>query len=261
MKKRLYFTVFKNLIHADLEVLKQSFLDKFIDISIWVILTVVVMGYVMQFFGLSHDFGPFQLGGVIAAVGLFELYGNAVEFVSDLEGDRAINYNLTLPIPSWLAIISKASYYAITYLILTLTMLPIGKLSLWNQLDLTIVNYPKLGLILIAQSVFYACFLMWASSMIANMSKLGTVWSRFIFPMWFMGGFQFSWTALYDAIPALAIINLINPMIYVTEGTRAAMLGQTGYINFWLCILAIIAFSAFYLALGMRNLKRRLDFV
>jgi ABC-2 type transport system permease protein len=261
MDKKFYLHVFKELIRSDLVIFKQTFFDKCIDLTIWVVLTVIVTGYVMPFFGLSRDFGPFQLAGVIAAVGLFELYANVVDLVSDFEGDRVINYSLTLPIPSWLAIVSKGTYYFIVYFILSILMFPIGKLSLWKQLDLTQISYSKFFLSLIFQNIFYACFVLWVSSIIANITKLGSVWARFIFPMWFMGGFQFSWMALYHVIPTFALINLLNPMIYITEAVRAAMLGQTGYINFWLCLLAISIFSVLYFILGMRNLKKRLDFV
>lgn len=261
MNKKFYFTVFKDLIICDLQVFKQTFLDKYIDLTIWVIMTIGVMGYIMPFFGLSHDFGTFQLGGVIAATGLFELYSSAIDLVSDFEGDRVINYNLTLPIPSRLAIIAKASYYFIVYLTLAIVILPIGKITLWNQLNLSGINYYKLLLALILQSIFYACFVLWASSIIANMTKLGNIWSRFIFPMWFMGGFQFSWIALYKVIPILAFIDLLNPMIYITEAIRASILGQENYINFWLCLLAILIFSIICLLFGIRNLQKRLDFV
>ena len=109
--------------------------------------------------------------------------------------------------------------------------------------------------------MFYACFVIWVSSIVANMAHMGSVWARYIFPMWFMGGFQFSWIALHKALPNVAYINLLNPMMYITEAGRVSMLGQANYINFWLCLLAISAFSVLCFALGIRNLKRRLDFV
>lgn len=255
-----YWNVFKNLVWSDLIVFRQNFLNKFINISLWVILTLVVMAYVMPFFGLPGNFGPFQLAGILAAIGLFEAYASIVNLATDLEGDRIINYTLTIPIPSRLVILSKAAYYFIIYFTLSILMLPIGKLSLWNQLDLGHISYSKLMLIFIVQNVFYACFVMWLAS-ITTMSKFEDVWCRFTFPMWFLGGFQFSWSSLYHTIPILAFINLINPMVYITEALRAAMLGQADYLNFWLCISALISFSLFFLALGMRNLKKRLDFV
>lgn len=261
MHKNSYFNVCKNLIISDLLIFKQTFFDKFIDISIWIILTIFVTGYIMPYFGLVDNFGIFQLGGVIAAVGLFEVYVSAVDLVADLQADRMIDYTLTLPIPSWLAIVSKAGYYFFVYLALTIAVLPLGKILLWNQLDLMQVNYFQLLLAIIFQSAFYACFVIWAASVIDDLARLGSVWSRFIFPMWFMGGFQFSWTSLHHVIPVVALIDLINPMIYITESTRAAISGQTDYLNFWLCLGAIAIFSAAFLWVGLLNLKKRLDFV
>lgn len=261
MKAVSYFSVFKELICSDLVIFRQTLVDKCIDLTIWVVLTILVTSYIMPYFGLAADFGMFQLGGVLAAIGLFEVYSSAVDLVSDFEGDRIINYRLTLPIPSWLAILSKAAYFFIVYSVLTILMVPIGKLCLWNQFDLMQVNYLKFPLAIIFQNAYYACFGLWAGSVIANMSKLGSVWARFIFPMWFMGGFQFSWQALHAVSPVVAYVNLINPMIYITESTRASMLGQTGYINFWLCLLAIGVFIIACFALALRNLRKRLDFV
>lgn len=238
------------------------FLDKFIDLTIWISLTTVVTAYILPYFGLTSDFGVFQLGGLIAAAGLFELgNSNVVDLVSDFEGDRVISYNLTLPIPSWLAIVSKAGYYFIVYTILSLLMLPIGKLCLWNQLDLAIVHYPKLILSIFSLSLFYASFALWVASIVPNIAKMGQVWSRFIFPLWFLGGFQFSWMASYKTIPLLAIANLINPMIYITEAVRVTLLGQEGFINFWVCLIAILFFATLCMYMGVIRLKKRLDFV
>ncbi len=262
MQKVSYFNVCKNLIEMDLIVFKHMFLDKFIDLTIWISLTTVVTAYILPYFGLAADFGVFQLGSLIAAAGLFEMgNSNVVDLVSDFEGDRVISFNLTLPIPSWLALVSKAGYYFIIYTILSLLMLPIGKLCLWSQFDLTSVHYPKLIMAIFALSLFYASFALLVASMVANIAKMGQVWSRFIFPLWFLGGFQFSWMASYKTIPSLAIANLVNPMIYITEAVRVALLGQEGFINFWVCLLAIVFFAIVSLYLGITSLRKRLDFI
>lgn len=261
MNKKMYFNVFKNLVHSDLLAFKEVFIDKLIDMGIWVVLTLVVMGYIMPYFGLKSDFGPVQLGGVVATVGLFELYGSVMYFVSDLEGNRIVNYSLTLPAQSWIALISKATYYAIIYVVLSLFMIPIGKLVLWNQLDMATISFSKLLLAIVCSNIFFACFTIWCSSIIKNLQNIGAVWARYIFPMWFMGGFQFSWLSLLSALPWVAYISLLNPMIYITECTRSAMLGPVGYMNYWICIGAILAFSFISLVVGIYNLKKRLDYV
>lgn len=249
------------LLKTELLVYRQVVGAKFIDMAIWVILTMVVTSYILPFFGLKADFGVFQLGGVLAAVGLFEVYVSNVELIADYAGDRIINYYLTLPLPASLVIFTKALYYFLVYLSLTLLVFPIGKLCLWHQFDLSQVHYLKLGLAIITACSFYAGFVTWSSSVTPNMNKLGSVWSRFIFPMWFLGGFQFSWLAMYHTLPALAYLNLINPMLYVTEALRGALMGPTGYLNFWLCLLVIAGYATLGFIVGFRNLRRRLDFV
>jgi hypothetical protein len=261
MKLGSYFSICKQLVYADLTVFKQTIVDKFIDVTIWVVLTMIVTSYIMPYFGLSRDFGVFQLGGIIAAIGLFELYSSVVEFVSDMEGNREINYRLTLPMPSWMVFLSKSIYFCIIYSVLSILMLPIGKLTLWAQFDLTKIDYFKFFIGVLCQNLFYSCFVLWCASIIANMNKMGSVWARYIFPMWFMGGFQFSWTALHHVLPLIAYVNLLNPMIYCTESMRVALLGQEGYINFWICIAAMIFFSTVCFMVGIGTLKRRLDFV
>jgi hypothetical protein len=261
MKTISYFAICRELVRCDLAIFRQLIIDKIIDLSVWASISIFVNGYIMPYFGVIEGFGLFQFGGILAAVGIFELYTTVMDLVLDFEGDRIIDYRLTLPIPSWMALLSKVIYYALTYFILALCMIPVGKICLWNQFDLMQVNYLKLILALIFQSLLCACCSIFIASWIENMGKLGTVWSRFIFPMWFMGGFAFSWKALYSVWPALAWIDLVNPMIYVTESTRVAILGQENFLNFWLCLVAITFFSVLCFVVGMSKIKKRLDYV
>jgi len=261
MKLLSYLTICKELIYADLLIFKQTIIDKWIDLAVWVTISTCVNAYIMPYFGVKADFGMFQWCGVLSAIGIFELYSTSVDLLSDFEGDRIINYRLTLPIPSWLALLSKAVYFFIVYMVLSVGMLPVGKLCLWNMFDVTQVHYGKLFLTLMFQNMFCASFSLLSASLIKDMMHLGSIWSRYIFPMWFMGGFCFSWHALHAVFPTIAWIDLINPMIYSTEAMRVSILGQEGYLNFWLCIGALAIFSVISLVWGMHNIKKRLDYV
>jgi hypothetical protein len=262
MKLLSYMHVCKELVYADLLILKQTIVDKSIDLSIWVSISTCVNAYIMPYFGVKDDFGIFQWCGILSAIGIFELYTTSVDLVSDFEGDRIINHRLTLPIPSWLALLSKAAYFFIMYSTLSIIMVPVGKICLWNAFDLTQVHYGKFMLTILFQNIFCASFSLLAASLVKDVSHLGTIWSRYIFPMWFMGGFCFSWYALYAVFPTVALFDLINPMIYSTEAMRISILGkQEGYLNFWICLCALTFFSVISLVWGMHNIKKRLDYV
>lgn len=262
MKLLSYLRVCSQLVYADLLIFKQIIVDKLIDLAIWASISMCVNAYIMPYFGVKDDFGMFQLCGILSAIGIFELYTTAVDLVSDFEGDRIIDYRLTLPIPSWLALLSKAAYLFIVYSVLSIAMLPVGKICLWSLFDLTQVQYGKLILTILFQNIFCASFSLLAASLVRDVSHLGTIWSRYIFPMWFMGGFSFSWYALYAVLPTVAFFDLVNPMIYSTEAMRIAILGkQQGYLNFWLCLCALTFFSVVSLMWGIHNIKKRLDYV
>ncbi len=260
MNKKFYFTVFKNLVHMHLLIFKEIFWGKCIDTAIWVFVNVTIMGYILQYFGLRAGFGVFQFGGLLACAGLWETYNHIVTMVVDFDNARTIDYQLTLPVPAPLVFVSRVTIYALEYAVFALLIIPLGKIALWNQLDLSTISWGKLFLTIIIFSIFYACFVLWVASR-AQFTKMGHLWRRVISPLGFLGGFQFSWMAVHASLPWLSYITLFNPMVYVTEATRGAIVGQGQFINFWVCIAALSGFALLTFVIGYRTLKRRLDFV
>lgn len=261
INKYFYFNVFKNLLKVDLKLFGEILIDKVIDLFIWVTCTILIMGYVMPLFGLTNDYGVFQFAGLVASAGLFEVFPSVMNLVSDYEGDRLISYQLILPVPSWLIFIKIICNYAINAISLGLLVIPMGKLILWNQFNLTQIHIIKFTLMIILVGIFYGVFTLWISSLCKNISKVGNVWMRFIYPLWFLGGFQFSWKVLHQLVPKLAYLNLLNPMTYIMEGIRASLLGQEGYISTWYCIGALLIFIGFFGWRAMIRLKKRLDYI
>lgn len=261
MSTAIAFTAFKELLRTDLKIFKQTFSDKVINLGIWVALNALITAYLMPAFGLSLDYTNFLIAGLCASAGLFEVFPSVVNVVSDLEGDRVIEYYFTLPLPSWLVIIKSIAYYAISSAALSIFVLPFSKLILWHRFDLSNFNAIKFAVIFVLTNIFYGAFIPWIASRVANMPKIGNVWMRFVFPLWFIGGFQFSWAVFYDKAPWLAYLNLLNPLTYIMEGTRSAILGSQNYLSFLLCVGMLILFIALCIFAAVRKFKKRLDFV
>lgn len=263
MKNILQFhpDIFKHLLYAKLVNIRTVLIEKVINISIWAGCTIFVMGYLMQAFGLAKNFGSFQLAGILAVVGLFELYGNTATLVADIEGDRTISYYLTLPTSMATVILSYICYYVIISMAMSLAVLPLGKIILWRQLDLMAVAWAKFFLFMVLINLVWATFAFILASHLSSIDRLGTAWCRVIFPLWFLGGFQISWMATHTVAPALAYVMLFNPVIYATEGIRSAMLGQEGYLPFWLCCLVMAGTLVITILWSFKALKKRLDLV
>jgi ABC-2 type transport system permease protein len=255
------FKVFIELLRTDLYILKNTLFDQMFNLFIWMSSTLVVNSYLMPAFGLSPTYSTFILAGLCASAGLFGVFPSVATMVSDFDGDRIIAYYLTLPLPSWMVFLRLIMYYAISFGLIGAMVLPLGKLLIWQQFNITDVAFGKYLLIFILTHLFYGAFTLWIASHVHNMTKIGNVWMRFVYPIWFLGCFQFSWAVLADKWPYLAWFNLINPMTYIMEGMRSAILGQANYLNFWLCVGMLCVFIVFCSWAGIRALKKRLDFV
>jgi len=253
--------IFKQLLRAKLTNIRSVLTQKLINIYIWAGCMVFVTGYLMQAFGLAKCFGPFQFAGILAAAGLFELYGNVAMLISDFEGDRTITYYLTLPSSVITILSSYICYYMIIGISMSLALLPLGKIMLWNQLNLASIAWGKFLVFIVLINFVWAIFAFVLAAYLSSLEKLGLVSNRVIFPLWFLGGFQFSWLATHTVLPMFSCFLLFNPVIYATEGIRAALLGQDGYLPFWICLVVMFALCLVGSWWAIKALKKRLDFV
>ncbi len=215
----------------------------------------------MQAIGLTSDFGAFQLAGLLASTGIFEMYGNAYSLFMDFEGEQVISYYLTLPTSAFMILFNMVIFYIIIGVTLSIILLPIGKLILWNQLVLANICWVELVVMFALSNFLYASATLVFAAFIKNIEMMNSLWTRIIFPLWFLGGFQFSWAMVHKISPVLSYVLLVNPVIYVIEGTRAALLGQGSFLPFWLCSFVIASLSTLFTYLSYRKLKQRLDFV
>lgn len=259
----LYKHVCWQLLRTELTELRKTFWDQAINLGIWVFCTIIVMGYITkaQFNITDTNFGVFNLAGCVATAGFFEVYPRAFSFVADLEGPEIISYYTTLPIPAWLVFATKMTYWFISSSLRGLIVLPLGKLILWDSFSLSAVHWPKFVLIFIVANIFFSTLSLVVAGIVPKMSLMENIWMRIIFPLWFLGGFQFSWFMLYELAPAVGILDLLNPIVYVMEGMRVAMLGSHNNLPFWFCIVMLILFSAVCAFVGIKRLRKRLDCV
>jgi len=260
-KETFYGHLFLTLLLADLKVFKSIIIDRAIDTFIWVAALLTSSMYILPAIGISKTFGLLTFSGIVASGGIMAVYTNVATMVSDIEDNATLSYQLILPLPAHLVFIKYITYFAITSTCYNALVLPFGKLLLWNAFPFHSIQPGKLCLIILLSNIFLGAFTLLLIATTPAMKNLSNVWMRILFPLWFLGGFQFSWHALQLALPFLAYIDLANPFIYIFDGTRAAMLGQAGYLNFWICCGALIVATLLCGIFAFLKLKQRLDFV
>lgn len=252
---------FVELIRRDMLMFRFDYLKAMINSMIWLFCTVVVSNYVLSAMGIQAGFGVFILVGSVASVSLFRCIHSIPGLLSDIEGEGAISYYLTLPIKQAMVFVRYAVSFAIKAALVSVSVLICSKLMMWQVFDLSSLSLFKYLIIFVISHSFIGFFALLIAAYTPNMSYFENVWSRVIFPMWFLGGYQFNWITLYQQLPILAYLNLLNPLTYILEGNRVAFLGQAGYLNFWVCCLMLILFNLIAAYGGIRKFMSRLDCV
>lgn len=234
--------------------------DKTINSIIWTIINVVVVAFIMPTVGL-HNFGPFILITTAASNSFFTANNSIPGFINEIVGDTSnLKYQLTLPIQPWLTFTTYALESAYQGFISSFMVVPIGLVLLWNEYQFQYFCFFKFHFMLILVCLFSGFFALWMSHFVHDMfHELENLWGRIIFPLWFLGGFQFSWKGLYSITPVLAYINLLNPLTYALEGCRASTLDPALSLPYWNCVFALMGFTILFGYWGIINLKRRMD--
>ncbi|HSC25472.1 MAG TPA: hypothetical protein VLB80_04635 [Candidatus Babeliales bacterium] len=253
--------IFYKLVATNFYIARQQLFNQFINLCIWGFCQLVVMGYLMQSFGLASSFGAFQLATVIGTVGLFEVYGNTVKSIMDFEGDRSIGYYLTLPASSTVVLLSMVCSYALVGILLSCAMFLFNALIFSTSFNIANISCIKFAVIIVLANIFYGVFTIAVTAHVGSMAKIRNAWSRFIFPLWFMGGFQFSWASMYKLSAPLAYALLCNPIIFIMEGVRAALLGAEGCLPWEVCCIALCSFTIVLWFYAHYKMKKLLDFV
>lgn len=261
MQKVSYFHVIKELVRTDLRIFRKVAVGKWIDMFIWISTITMVFAYIMPAFGLTRTYGVFMIASMCSTAGLFQTFAYVAELVADIEGDKIVSYHFTLPFNSWMVFLQQIICSTIKFMALGALVLPAGKLMLWNSFSLAQISYSKYLIIFTLSNIFYAILGLWTACFVQRLLRMDSVWMRMIYPLWFLGCFQFSWLSLHKVAPILAYVDLLNPITYISEGTRAAVIGQQGSINFWICVVVLICFIGVGSFHSIARMKKRLDFV
>jgi len=257
-KIMLQISTFKQLLQRDLYIFHQSFLHKLKIALCWILLSVFVTKLFLPSMGLQN-FAPFIFISSVISYGFFIAMHNAIALVEDITTDQAILYELTLPIPQWIIFFKFALTTMIQSCIISVALIPFGLLVLMDIHAFPHFSYGKFITIFVCSSIFYGSFSLIFTTVLKNMHQIDNVWLRLIFPMWYLGCWQFQWKTLYNISPILAYLDFINPMTFIMEASRSATIDPVGSLPFTFCCIMILIYASINCYIGIYWMKKRLD--
>ena len=87
-------------------------------------------------------------------------------------------------------------------------------------------------------------------------NRINIVFSLVFTPLLFTGCSQYPWPSL-DRLRWFQVVTACNPMTYVSEAMRAALVPSVPHITAWVCIVVLAGALTALMALGVRGFYRR----
>lgn len=178
----------------------------------------------------------------------------AFPLVAEFGWTKEIEDRLLAPMPTALVAVEKVVFAALRALLATALMIPIGMVVLgsipwrWDALGLLIT-------VAILGSLVGAAMGLVLGTLVP-VNRITVLFSVVFTPLLFTGSSQYPWPSL-QAVRWFQVISAANPMTYVSEGLRGAMIPAVPHIAPWVCIAVLLGSFAVLMAIGVRAFDRR----
>jgi ABC-2 type transport system permease protein len=211
--------------------------------------------------GAESAFATVLVPGVVGLAIMFQgIQAVAMQLAQEFGFTREIEDRVQAPCPIWLVAISKVISGGAQGLISAAIVLPIASVVHASGVEANI----NLHWLLIVTLVPLSCICMASLGLLLGTAfeprNLGLMFGFIVLPITFLGGTYYQWTRLAPvkagSIHWLQIIVLVNPLIYINDGMRAAFT-DAAHMHLYVIYPAIIAFSVIFLTLGLQNFRRK----
>jgi ABC-2 type transport system permease protein len=211
--------------------------------------------------GAEAAFATILVAGVVGLSIMFQgIQAVAMQLAQEFGFTREIEDRVQAPCPIWLVAISKVISGGAQGIISAAIVLPIASVVHAPGVEAQI----NLHWLEIVTLVPLSCLAMTALGLLLGTSfeprNLGLMFGFIVLPLTFLGGTYYEWTRLnavkLGSVHWLQIIVLVNPLIYVNEGMRASFT-DAQHMHLYIIYPALLAFSALFLTLGLRNFRRK----
>jgi ABC-2 type transport system permease protein len=247
------------LLHRDMRVARRELKFFFLRVGIQPILFTFIFGFVMPRLGIVQGgYANALLPGILAlSMTLSGMQSVALPLVVEFGWTKEIEDRLLAPISITGVAVEKIIVGIIHAIIAGLFVLPLAWLMMGTHLSLSLQpsNFLWLTLVALLTSWLFAAFGM-VMGTIVEPQQIGLMFNVLLGPMIFFGCAYYPWAQL-SVIPWFQKFVLINPLVYASEGFRAALTPPLPHMPPWLILGGLVGFCALFTFLGLRQFERR----
>jgi ABC-2 type transport system permease protein len=248
---------FLALLRRDAHVARRNIVPVLVMNLIQPMMFVFVFGRIMTGSGLLPPaYKNMLLPGIMAITMVISgAQGVAMPLIAEFQFTREIEDRLLSPIHiSWIAV-EKIIAGMLQAIVAGLVVIPAGWLLLGSGLDLSGTQPFVLVAILLLVALMASASGLVLGCLIGQ-TQIGMMFTLVLGPMIFFGCAYYPWSTL-ARFPALQKAVLVNPLVYASEGFRAAMVPAIPHMGLPGVLAALVAFDIVLLWLGIRSFDRK----
>jgi len=251
------------LVVRDIRVLLSRWVMFLVRVISQPILIVFVLAYVFPKIGqgiggsaaAEAKFSTLLVAGVVGISIITQgIQAVALPLVQEFSYTREIEDRVLAPVPIWGVATAKIISGALQALIAALVVFIVSIFIPATTVHLS-VDWP-LVLTIIPLAAVLSGALGLAIGTIVPPTQVAFIFAIILLPMTFLGAVYYPWTSL-STIPWLKWAVLINPLIYINEGLRAALTTGIPHMNLIGVYAGLVGFFVFLLFVGIRGFKHR----
>jgi ABC-2 type transport system permease protein len=259
------------LVLRDLTVLKKNFGEFVGRTLVQPFLLVFVFLYVFPRIGqgvgggrgvaAEAAFATVLVPGVVAISLMFQgIQAVALQMATEFGFTREIEDRVQAPCPLWLVAAAKVLSGAVQGVLAAAIVFPIAAVVHASHVDAHLSVHWAVALTLIPLGAVAMTSLGLLLGTTFEPRNIGMMFGFIVIPLTFLGGTYYQWTKLapvaVDGIHWLQILVLINPLIYIAEGMRAAFT-HASHMPLYVIYPVLCGFTLLFWTLGLHNFKRR----
>jgi len=262
-----YLHAFHGLVLRDLHVLRREIFPFVIRICMNPLLFLFVFTYIMPHMsagvnptaslaGSGGGFGTVILPGLMAVAIMFSgIAAVALPLAQEFGITREIDDRVMCPLPVSFVALEKIFFSAMQSVIAAAVVFPLAYYIPTMPVQVHVTSWLFLFCVLAL-----ACLTSGALGLVIGTSvkpaQIGLIFGVVIMPITFLGCVYYPWAGL-RYIPWLKYFVLINPIVYMSEGLRAALTPTLPHMHPALILLMLTVSLAALTTAGIRGFRRR----
>lgn len=249
--------IFLALLRRDLHVARKELPFFLLRTTLQPLMFVVVFGYVLPKMGfVNGGYGSALLPGILGVSMAFSsVQSVALPMVADFGFSREIEDRLLAPVPIELVAFEKVVAGVLQGVVAALFVLPVARLVMGPIAGLDFTHGLEVLAVTLLGALTFSCLGLLLGSAISP-QQIGLMFSVIVAPMIFFGCAYYPWQGL-AVVPWLQVAVLVNPLVYVSEGMRAALTPTLPHMPLAAVLAALAGLTALFWVLGVRAFTRR----